>query len=88
MKGKLEHIICALNECEGDKNECWRKTDGFWGKVALKCGHANTDYIRKALYMVWYRDTDNIKEKFANSVPPKSKENLDEVRLRFKHCLY
>ena len=52
---------------KGDKNEGWQKTDGFWGKVALKCGHANTDYMHRALYMIWYKDTDNIKEKFAMS---------------------
>ena len=79
MREELDKIICALKQCYGDINEGWRKSDGFWGKVALKCGHSNTDYMRRALYMMWHKDTDNIKEKFTKHVPSKSEETLNEV---------
>ena len=54
-------------------------------KVALKCGHSNTDYMRRALYMMWHKDTDNIKEKFTKHVPSKSEETLNEVLVLIQH---
>ena len=53
--------------------------DGFWGKVVLKCGRSNTDYMRRALYMMWHKDTDNINKKFTKHVPSKSEETLNEI---------
>ena len=84
MREELDKI-CALKQCYGDINEGWRKSDGFWGKVALKCGHSNTDYMRRALYMMWQKDTDNIKEKFTKHVPSKSEETLNEVLVLIQH---
>jgi hypothetical protein len=66
-------------ECDGDVNEGCRKSDGFWGNVAVKCRHCNTDYLRKAIYMFWYKDTDNIREKFNNRVASEVVDNLNEV---------
>ena len=78
MKDSLEQIVSAMTECEGDVSEGWRKSDRFWGKVTLECGFANSDYLRKAMYMLWYKDTDGIKEKFNKRVASRIEENPNE----------
>ena len=35
--------------------------------------------LRKAIYMFWYKDTDNIREKFNNRVASEVVDNLNEV---------
>ena len=78
-------------ECEGDFTvQGWRKHDGFWGNVALQCGYPNTDYMRRALYMIWHKNSGNIKEKFDNRgrVAPTTEETLDEVSSGFKVCFH
>ncbi len=73
-------------ECEGDFTvQGWRKHDGFCGYVVLQCGYPNTDYMRQALYMIWHKNSGNIKEKFNNCgrVAPTNEETLDEVSSGF-----
>ena len=78
-------------ECEEDlTRQGWRKRDGFWGNVATKCGFANTDYMRRALYTVWRSNSGNIREKYNNRRPVAStfEENLNEVSIEFKVCFH
>ena len=66
-------------DCEGDVSEGWRRPDRFWGKVTAHCGHANTDYVRKAMYMLWYNGRSNIRENFSNRVAVKMETNNKKV---------
>jgi hypothetical protein len=79
LKDTLEQIISAMKACEGELHEGWRNPDGFWGNVTMRCGHSNTDYLRRAMYMVWHKNTGNITEKFNNPVTSTLEESLSEI---------
>ena len=64
LKDNLDEIISAMIECEGEATEGWRNPHGFWGKVTVRCGHSNTDYTRRAVYMIWRKNVCNVREKF------------------------
>ena len=58
-----------MADCEGEVSESWRRYDGFWGKVAESCGHVNSDYIRKSMYMLWHNGTGNVEKGLVTVLP-------------------
>ncbi|CAB3998961.1 Hypothetical predicted protein [Paramuricea clavata] len=70
-----------MKACEGELHEGWQNPDGFWGNVTMKCGHSNTDYLRRAMYMVWHKNTGNIKEKFYNPVTSTLEKSVNEIEI-------
>ena len=63
-KISFDEMVKNMQRSRGNPNEGWRRSDGFWGDVIVKCGLCNTEYSRRMVYDRWHKNWNDVQEAF------------------------